>query len=264
MLSEELIITNGWHNTQGPAKALQSILQIILPWRKTPHSLSDEDGEYYWTTGLRKYMKITAPSTIRQTAQTELLTSQVAAWQQNAGKGPSGHVQKGAAADHLYGVSLGTIDQCIVTQKPHRKARCTVRYQLEKQHLPAVPTGRISGSRAWFNQIAETQMDGSAAGNSQTMVRSNGDGTDGDWKCRWASCTGWSTSLHLDAKRHKHHTHLVTAVQAVNAVPLSHSEMGFCTPRPTTGIVAWRPAIQQGISADGCLTTNEIILFSRL
>lgn len=25
-----------------------------------------------------------------------------------------------------------------------------------------------------------------------------------------------------------------------------------------------RPAIQQGISADGCLTTNEIILFSRV
>lgn len=39
---------------------------------------------------------------------------------QNAGERPTEHVQKGAAADRLYGVSLGTTDQCIVTQKPHR------------------------------------------------------------------------------------------------------------------------------------------------
>lgn len=39
---------------------------------------------------------------------------------QNAEEGPTEHVQKGAAADRLYGVSLGTADQCIVTQKPHR------------------------------------------------------------------------------------------------------------------------------------------------
>lgn len=44
---------------------------------------------------------------------------------QNAGEGPTEHVQKGAAADRLYGVSLGTTDQRIVTQKPHRyKAAC--------------------------------------------------------------------------------------------------------------------------------------------
>ncbi|KAF0034588.1 hypothetical protein F2P81_012346 [Scophthalmus maximus] len=44
----------------------------------------------------------------------------------NAEEGPTEHVQKGAAADRLYGVSLGTADQCIVTQKPHRGAlgRC--------------------------------------------------------------------------------------------------------------------------------------------
>lgn len=39
---------------------------------------------------------------------------------QNAGEGPTEHVQKGAAADRLYGVSLGTTDQRVVTQKPHR------------------------------------------------------------------------------------------------------------------------------------------------
>lgn len=39
---------------------------------------------------------------------------------QNAGEGPTGRVQKGAAADRLYGVSLGAADQCIVAQKPHR------------------------------------------------------------------------------------------------------------------------------------------------
>ena len=39
---------------------------------------------------------------------------------QNAGEGLTEHVQKGAAADRLYGVSLGTADQCIITQKPHR------------------------------------------------------------------------------------------------------------------------------------------------
>lgn len=39
---------------------------------------------------------------------------------QNAGEGPTGRVQKGAAADHLYGVTLGTADRCIITQKPHR------------------------------------------------------------------------------------------------------------------------------------------------
>ena len=39
---------------------------------------------------------------------------------QNAGERPTEHVQKGAAADRLYGVSLGTTDQRLVTQKPHR------------------------------------------------------------------------------------------------------------------------------------------------
>lgn len=39
---------------------------------------------------------------------------------QNAGEGPTGHVQKGAAADRLYSVSLGTADRCIIAQKPHR------------------------------------------------------------------------------------------------------------------------------------------------
>lgn len=39
---------------------------------------------------------------------------------QNAGEGPTEPVQKGAAADRLYGVSLGTTDQRIITQKPHR------------------------------------------------------------------------------------------------------------------------------------------------
>lgn len=34
---------------------------------------------------------------------------------QNAGEGATEHVRKGAAADRLYGVSLGTADQCIVT-----------------------------------------------------------------------------------------------------------------------------------------------------
>lgn len=39
---------------------------------------------------------------------------------QNAEEGPTGRVQKGAAADRLYGVSLGTADLCIIPQKPHR------------------------------------------------------------------------------------------------------------------------------------------------
>lgn len=39
---------------------------------------------------------------------------------QNAEEGPTERVQKGAAADHLYGVSLGTTDQRIITQKSHR------------------------------------------------------------------------------------------------------------------------------------------------
>lgn len=43
---------------------------------------------------------------------------------QNAGEGPTEHVQKGATADRLYGVSLGTTDQCIITQKPHRYTAC--------------------------------------------------------------------------------------------------------------------------------------------
>lgn len=39
---------------------------------------------------------------------------------QNAGAGPAEHVQKGAAADCLYGVSVGTAERCLVAQKPHR------------------------------------------------------------------------------------------------------------------------------------------------
>lgn len=37
---------------------------------------------------------------------------------QNAGEGPTEHVQNGAAVDRLYGVSVGTADQCNVSQKP--------------------------------------------------------------------------------------------------------------------------------------------------
>lgn len=48
------------------------------------------------------------------------LTAYFVLFFQNAGEGPTEHVRTGAAADRLYGVSLGTTDQCILTQKPHR------------------------------------------------------------------------------------------------------------------------------------------------
>ncbi|KAF3690149.1 Protein FAM19A2 Chemokine-like protein TAFA-2 Precursor [Channa argus] len=83
-------------------------------------SLSDGDGECYWTVR-RKYMKITEHSTLRPNTQTALVTSQ------NAGEGPTEHVQKGSAADCLYGVSLGTADLRIVTQEPHRHVKNIVK-----------------------------------------------------------------------------------------------------------------------------------------
>lgn len=65
---------------------------------------------------------------------------------QNAGEGPTEHVQKGAAADCLYCVSLGTADQCIVTQKPHRYntvilTAMTERDALFSEEYPGTHTG---------------------------------------------------------------------------------------------------------------------------
>lgn len=56
----------------------EPLIALLVPLST---GLSDGDGEYYWTTALWKYMKITELSTLRETTQTALLTSQVAGWQ---------------------------------------------------------------------------------------------------------------------------------------------------------------------------------------
>lgn len=65
---------------------------------------------------------------------------------QNAGEGPTEHVQKGSAADRLYGVSVGTTDQRIVTQKPHRySTACVPLCYFSRASCPDQPKSATTG-----------------------------------------------------------------------------------------------------------------------
>lgn len=61
--------TPPWRRTAPLASAMSRLIALLVP------GLSCGDGEHYWTTAPRTYMRITEPGTLRGTAQTALLTT---------------------------------------------------------------------------------------------------------------------------------------------------------------------------------------------